>query len=241
MLVMVTATRVPGVRGWAVALAVSARAGCNTSRPFPLPGGPVTMAGCEDSPTVIVVLDLEAGARALAAGALSCPDCRGVLRSWGLARPRRLRRLDGGHVDLRPQRARCASCRATHVVLPAVGLPRSGYTVEAVGAALTARHAGAGHRAVAASLGLPAGTVRGWLRQARHGAEALRVHATQIAYRYDRDTGPLEPAGSPLGDALVALSAAARACARRLHLVAPVWQLIALLTGGRLLSSAPSG
>jgi hypothetical protein len=53
----------------------------------------------------------------LAAGSVTCPGCEGMLRRWGFARWRTLRGEDGP-VALRPRRARCPSCRSTHVLLP---------------------------------------------------------------------------------------------------------------------------
>lgn len=66
---------------------------------------------------------------------------------------------------------------------------------------------------VAAALGVPPGTVRGWLR-ARAGT--LRQHAIGELSRlgYYPPGPPREPAGSPLGGALNAIAAAV-GCARR--------------------------
>ena len=95
---------------------------------------------------MITVVDPDAALRALLAGRLRCPEpgCEGALRVWSRARARRVRRLDGGLVTLRPDRARCRSCAVTHVLLPAWWLPRCGYDVEVVGAALLAAAEGAG-------------------------------------------------------------------------------------------------
>jgi len=46
----------------------------------------------------------------------------------------------------------------------------------------------------------------------------------------------MRPAGTPLGDALKALGAAAAAATRRLGLRAPAWELITRFTSGRLLA-----
>jgi hypothetical protein len=85
---------------------------------------------------VIEVIDGEAGRRALAAGMLACPSCGGTLRPWGRARVRTVR--DGEGVQaIHPDRARCAACRATHVVLPAfAGASRLAQALEALAAAL---------------------------------------------------------------------------------------------------------
>ena len=60
----------------------------------------------------------------LAAGSLACPSCTGPLQPWGHARTRTVRDHGTTTVLLRPRRARCRSCRGTHVLLPAVVAPR---------------------------------------------------------------------------------------------------------------------
>ena len=59
----------------------------------------------------------------LAAGTLTCPSCTGPLQPWGHARARTVRDHGTTVVALRPRRARCRSCRGTHVLLPAVVAP----------------------------------------------------------------------------------------------------------------------
>ena len=68
------------------------------------------------------------------------------------------RRLDGALIALRPDRARCRRCAVTQVLLPVWCVPRRGYGVEVVGAALLAAAEGAGHRRAAACVHAPAGT-----------------------------------------------------------------------------------
>ena len=57
----------------------------------------------------------------LAAGRLCCPRCGGPLARWGFARERQVRMLDGVRM-VRPRRAYCQRCEATHVLLPATSL-----------------------------------------------------------------------------------------------------------------------
>jgi hypothetical protein len=128
------------------------------------------------------------------------------------------------------------------VLLPAACLPRRADGVESVGAALLAGATGQGHRSIAGSLGLPADTVRGWLRRARRRAEWLRVQATGLAYWADPSLGAIPPRRSALADAVEALGQAAAALTRQLGvLAASPWQLIAAFTGGRLLAPLPTG
>jgi hypothetical protein len=56
--------------------------------------------------------------------------------------------------------------------------------------------------------GVPGDTVRGWLRRAAGRAGQVRVVFTRLAAELSADPVPLEPAGSPLADALVAAEAA---------------------------------
>ena len=107
----------------------------------------------------------------LTAGEVGCPGCPGVLAPWGWARRRRVR----GVGSLRPRRARCGGCLVTHVLLPVTVLLRRADAVEVIGAALTARAAGLGHRRIAVWLGVPAGTVRGWLRRWGYQLEARKL------------------------------------------------------------------
>lgn len=184
---------------------------------------------------VIEVVDGAAGRRALAAGVLRCP-CGGTLRAWGHARPRTIRSLDGSR-QVRPDRARCRSCRVTHVVL-AAALPRRGYGLDVIGAALLGAARGHGHRVLAARLTVPAATVRSWLRRARTNSEALRRLGVQTVVAVDPELLPTRVGPTPLGEALAALAAAALAVVRRFggHEEGDLWPVIAVLTGGRLLA-----
>jgi transposase-like protein len=190
-----------------------------------------------------MVLDADRAARDLAGGALACPRCGGVLRPWASAPVRRVRQLDGSTVVVRPRRARCRSCRATQVLLPASCLPRCGDATAVVGAVLAARAAGRGHRRIAADLGRPPSTVRRWLRRARgRHAEWLRrqgvAHAGRLAPEVLAD---LVAQPTVLGDALQALAAAVVAYRRRFAHHADAWTLIGVFTGGRLLVPVPAG
>lgn len=172
---------------------------------------------------------------------LRCPDCSGRLRRWGFARTRRLRCAGGGRVWLRPRRVRCASCRVTHVLLPALAPPHRAYTIDVVGQALLASALGRSHRRIGADLGVPADTVRDWIRRVRARAEWLRVQGTIAAHRLDPMLPVIVPAGSALGDAMSALAAAAAASVRRLGPTAPPWQIIAMIARGQLLAPVRSG
>lgn len=175
----------------------------------------------------------------LAAGQIDCPSCRGqALRSWGWARPRAVHGLLG---VLRPRRARCPGCLITHVLLPVTVLSRRAYGVEVIGAALAARAGGRGHRPIGASLGVPATTVRGWLRRMAARLEPVRVHLLQVAGRAGVDVSVPKALGSPWGDLLAALDTARTAVLGRfgpIGVLGPVtaWQVASASSGGRLLA-----
>jgi hypothetical protein len=174
----------------------------------------------------------------LAAGRLCCPSCGGSLAPWGWARPRRLRTL-AGPWWLRPRRARCRICRATHVLVSTVTLCRRSATIEVIGAALAAKRAGLGHRRIADQLGVPAATVRGWLRRFTARAEQVRATATTWAYRLDTNVWRITPRGSPFDDALEALGVAVGAVVRVLGPARSPWHVVAALTGAMLLAPSP--
>ena len=80
-------------------------------------------------------------------------------------------------------------------------------------AAAAAALLGTGSARLGAELGVPAATVRGWLRRLRYRAGDLRQDATAAlgVITAGRDWPCLAPCGSPLGDALAAVIACARA------------------------------
>ena len=94
---------------------------------------------------------------------------------------------------------------------------------------------GAGHRRIAASLGVPADTVRGWLRRFAVRAEDVRAHFWRLAHRLDASLGAIEPRGSRVADALEAIGVAAAATVRRFGPAASLWAFVSGATGGRLL------
>lgn len=178
--------------------------------------------------------DLALVGRRLEAGELACEACRGRLRPWGWARERVVRFCDRDE-RLRPRRSRCAGCAATHVLLPVVCLLRRVDAVEAIGAALVAKAAGTGHRPIAARLGRPATTVRGWLRRFAELAARWRAVFTRWALRLDPSWEPPPPSGSAVADAVGAIGVAGAAGVRRFGPREP-WQLTASISAGHLLS-----
>ena len=89
---------------------------------------------------------------------------------------------------LRPRRVRCAVCLVTHVLLPTSCLLRRADGVAVVGAGLTLKAAGRGHRPVAAVVGVPAATVRRWFA----GASAALTSVLALVW------AELDPLRTPL-------------------------------------------
>jgi hypothetical protein len=96
---------------------------------------------------------------------------------------------------------------------------------------------GQGFRSIAAAPGVPEGTVRARLRRFRRSAGRVRGFFTRLAGALAVDPAPLDPAGSVLGDAVVAVAAAAAAAGGRWPEAVTVsgWELAAVLTAGSLL------
>ncbi|MFE3785916.1 helix-turn-helix domain-containing protein [Amycolatopsis sp. NPDC059090] len=115
--------------------------------------------------------------------------------------------------------------------------------VEVVGAALVAKAAGRGYRRIAADMGRPDSTVRRWLRtvRGRHGQWLYRQGVEHAARLTPEVLGEIAAQPTELGDVLTALAAAALAVGRRRRRSSPNWSLVGILTGGRLLTPAPSG
>jgi hypothetical protein len=175
----------------------------------------------------------------LAAGELACPDCSGRLSRWGFARSREVRMRDGVR-SLRPRRALCVGCDATHVLCPSWSVPRRRDGAEVIGEALRLAAGGEGHRRIARRLHRPPGTVRGWLRAARARTQIVRACGARWACELDPSAlDRPSPAGSELGDAVEAIMLAVRAWVLRFGPdQVGAWERAAWMTGG-LLSGRP--
>lgn len=192
----------------------------------------------EVAPMLIVCAEKARVESELVGGLLACPSCRGLLGPWGHARSRVLRCATGDRW-LRPRRARCRGCAGTHVLLPDLVLLRRRDEVAVIGQAIEAKVAGEGHRPIAGRLGVPADTVRGWLRRFAANAEMIRPHFTRWAFALDPVLGPVLPAGGVLADALEVIAVAARAWVLRFG-PRPVWSLASVLSAGVLLCNTSS-
>jgi hypothetical protein len=145
-----------------------------------------------------------------------------------------------GSVVLRARRARCSSCRVSHVLLPVFALLRRADLVEVIGVALSAKAAGVGARTIAVGLGRSVETVRGWLRSFGRRAEALRSWFTVLLV--DTAVDPVPPAvmSTAFADAVAAVLGAVAAARSRWPRIGEVsaWWWASAASMGRLL--APS-
>ena len=176
---------------------------------------------------------------ALDGGRLVCPACAGRLSPWGFARWREVRMRHGTR-SVRPRRACCGGCGATHVLCPSWSVPRRRDGAEVIGEALLLAAGGERHRRIARRLDRPPGTVRGWLRAGRSRAESLRACATRLLVAVDHEPVAVTPAASRLGDAVEAMMLAVRAWVLRFgpHGLGP-WEHAVCLTGGLLYGRPP--
>jgi hypothetical protein len=124
------------------------------------------------------------------------------------------------------------------VLLPDTVLRRRQYSVEVVGAGLLAAAGGRPWTRVAAGLGVPYQTVRGWLRRFAGRAGLVRAWLSGLLVRLVDD--PQVPAGqvAPAADALVVLAALREQLPVRWPVVATLtaWQLVARLSRCALLA-----
>lgn len=192
-----------------------------------------------EAPVVTVEVDPVRVESRLAAGAIPCPACvGGVLGGWGHAR---VRRIEGLADLVRPRRARCRACAVTHVLLPVTVLLRRAYAAERIWGAFGARAEGLGHRRIAARLGVPAATVRGWLRRAAERIEAMRAWFLVVAVNVGVDVSIPDSAGCRWRDAVAAVDVAGAAIGYRfgrvglLGAVTPAGVVVAV-SGGLLLA-----
>lgn len=123
------------------------------------------------------------------------------------------------------------------MLLPVTVLVRRADTAVVIGAALEAKATGAGHRRIAARLGRPAETVRGWLRRFGHRVDAVRAVFTRWCRALSADPALPGPAGSAWADAIAAITATAGEVSARFGIgEVPVWRVASAVSAGRLLA-----
>lgn len=170
----------------------------------------------------------------LFAGGLSC-SCSGALGPWGHARERTVVGRDR-FVRVRPRRARCRDCGATHVLLPAGLLLRCGYAVEVVGRVLELAAVAVAARGIAATVAVARSTVRGWLQRLTVRAELLRGHFTAWLLWLAPSASRIAACGGAVADAVAAIIAAGGVAVDQ-RAAGSVWTFASAATGGWLLAN----
>ncbi len=107
-----------------------------------------------------------------------CPSC-GAL-TWRWSRYQRHLRRDADRLIWAP-RVCCTGCGETQALIPWFVLPWRWDEVSVIGRAVELAAQGWGHRRIAAALGRPATTVRGWLRRIRRSARELSAELLAMA------------------------------------------------------------
>ena len=125
------------------------------------------------------------------------------------------------------------------MLLPFTMLLRRADWAELIGRALELKAADVGQRPIAAAVGVPRSTVRGWLSRFTDLAEDVRAHLWRWALWLDPGLVRLKPAGSPIGDAVAAIATAGGAAAEQLG-IGCRWRFASAATGGRLLCNTSS-
>jgi hypothetical protein len=187
---------------------------------------------------IIVGIEATAVETDLIGGRLGCPSCGSALRPWGHGVEREVRLFHRSE-RRRLRRSICRSCDATHMLVPEDTLVRRRDGVEVIGAALTAKARGDGHRRIAADLGLRPSTVRGWLSRFAEKAVALREHFTRWAHALDPGHDHRSSGGSEFFDAVESIGVLGVVAVRRFG-PRPPWSLASVVTGGGLLCNTSS-
>ena len=136
------------------------------------------------------------------------------------------------------QRVLCAndaSCeQQSHSLLPDVLVSRRVDLASVIGWALEAKAAGVGHRPIAGQLGVPAATVRGWLRRAAATGGQVAVRLLKVAREAD-PAGRDPPGGGGIAMLVGTAAAAAQAWSGLSDEPVEVWRFAVAHTAGRLL------
>lgn len=171
---------------------------------------------------------------------LKCP-CGGELGRWGWSTERLVRGLSE---PIRPRRVICRNCGVTHVLLPSTCYERRADCAERIGQGVLAAAAGIDFEAIAQELGTPVETIRGWVRRLRANAGPVVAFLSQVAQRADPAWSYRPPVRlSKLASVVDVVGAVVAAVCRSKETgpgvsVVAVWQVVALVTGGKFL--APS-
>ncbi|MGH9118369.1 MAG: hypothetical protein ACRD0A_11010 [Acidimicrobiales bacterium] len=165
----------------------------------------------------------------------ACPGCAASMSFW--SGYERSLRCGGRCLKLWVRRARCGSCRASHVLLPSFCLVGRLDEVEAIGEVVAVVVGdGGGVRPVAAGVEVPHTTARDWVRRFRRRAEVVAAGFAALVVELSGWAPRLaaETARGALAAIWLAFSAAG---ARAGPLLPGLWGFAALVSGGRLLAA----
>ena len=195
----------------------------------------------ERSTGLIVLLSSGHALARLRSGELSCPDCGASVVPWGFARRRVVRTL-GGPRAVVPRRARCSSCKKTHVVFPGEVVPRRRDDAGVIGHALFRAATGARAGEIARELSRSRETVRNWISRLTDNALVAEVIGTRTLVTFDAHVDPMRLVwrSTPLARAIEALGLAIAAVVRLLGPLTPgatPWSVANVVTHGQLLSA----
>jgi len=181
---------------------------------------------------VAVEVWLGAGGRVEVPRPASCPACGYPKVSFDGWYPRHTRR---GRVSIRRVLCGDEGCgQRSHSLLPDVLVSGRVDLASVIGWALEAKAAGGGHRPIAQQLGVPAATVRGWLRRAAERGWA--VAGRLLARAADADPAVrAPPRAGPVATLVVAAQQAARAWSGLSGEPVAMWRFAVAVSGGRLL------
>jgi hypothetical protein len=126
-------------------------------------------------------------------------------------------------------------CGGSHSCWPDLLVGRRIDLAQVIGEALQAKAAGRGHRRIADWSGIPAGTVRGWLRRFALVAERLTGWLIAVAAAAD-PVVRAPPAGDPLAVAVAWVGLAAAAIASLSGEPVDRWRLAVTVSRGGLLT-----
>jgi hypothetical protein len=163
---------------------------------------------------------------------------------WGHAALRFVRESSEAVRRIRPRRAICSregGCGRTHVLLPRQCLGRRVDVAVVIWAALAAYAQGWGWRRIAAAVGRPASTVRGWLSRFAAHAEPIRVGFARLERLLNAgvDMDRVVATGRAVADAVAQIGAGCAALRRgggKAVLAVPAGEVVAACSGGWLLA-----
>ena len=189
--------------------------------------------------TLIVTQNKEQVEIDLRSGRFVCPDCGESLRPHGHGRTRFVNSLNNNRIEISPRRARCNSCKVTHVLLPENLLIRRVNTVEVIGSALLNKSQGHSIRSISEVLSVPFTTVRGWIRRFNSKADEIKSKFLSLALKSDPNLNNIPPTRSPFNDAICVIGTALIALKLRIGETG-YWHAVSRITKGELLFNTNS-